>query len=59
MYITEIMIQEGKGWIHCVPEIFPAPMAYRGVGLGCSNSTPEIPKALQNHAKLNPICENC
>ena len=20
---------------------------------------PEIPKALQNHAKLNPICENC
>ena len=22
-------------------------------------SSPEIPKALQNHAKLNPICENC
>ena len=20
---------------------------------------PEIPKALQNRAKLNPICENC
>jgi len=21
--------------------------------------SPEIPKALQNHSKLNPICENC
>ena len=28
-------------------------VAYRG-GLGCSNP-PEIPKTLQNHAKLNPI----
>jgi len=27
-------------------------VAYRGVGLGCSN---EIPKAFQNCAKLNPI----
>jgi len=34
-------------------------VAYRG-GLGCSNPPhPEIPKALQNCAKLNPICENC
>jgi len=24
-------------------------------GLGCSNPAPEIVKALQNHAKLNPI----
>ena len=29
-------------------------------GLGCSNPPPpEIPKALQNRAKLNPICEKC
>ena len=28
-------------------------------GLGCSNPPPEILKALQNHAKLNPNCENC
>jgi len=32
---------------------FP-PVAYRGGGLGGSN-LPEIPKALQNRAKLNPI----
>jgi hypothetical protein len=35
---------------------------YSGVskvgGLGCSNP-PEIPKALQNCAQLNPIWENC
>ena len=31
-----------------------------GVPSGGSNSPPpEIPKALQNRAKLNPICENC
>ena len=29
-----------------------------GGGLGCSNP-PEILKAFQNCAKLNPICENC
>ena len=28
-------------------------------GLGCSTPPPEIPKSLQNRAKLNPICENC
>ena len=35
-------------------------VAYRGGGLGCSNPPPppEIPKSLQNRAKLNPICEN-
>ena len=27
-------------------------------GSGCSPPPPEIPKALQNRAKLNPICEN-
>ena len=27
-------------------------------GLECY-PPPEIPKALQNSAKLNPICENC
>ena len=34
----------------------------RGVGLGFSNPHPEIPKALQNRAKLNPIVKtvkNC
>ena len=42
-------------------ESLPAPVAYRGgEGFGCSNSSPpEIPKALQNRATLNPICENC
>ena len=31
-------------------------VAYRGGDLGCSNHPPpEIPKALQNRAKLNPI----
>ena len=29
-------------------------MAYREEVLGCSNP-PEIPKALQNRAKINPI----
>jgi len=36
-------------------------VAYRG-GLGGSNPLPEIPKALQNRAKLNPIVKtvkNC
>jgi hypothetical protein len=31
-------------------------VAYRG---GVQIPHPEIPKALQNCAKLNPICENC
>ena len=34
----------------------------RGGGLGCSNPPPEILKALQNRAKLNPIVKtvkNC
>jgi len=35
----------------------PKPVAYRGGGLAGFNP-PEIPKALQNRAKLNPI-ENC
>jgi len=41
------------------------PVAYRGGvgGLGCSNPPPpEIPKALQNRVKLNPIVKtvkNC
>ena len=26
---------------------------------GVQTPPPENPKALQNHAKLNPICENC
>ena len=34
------------------------PVAYRG-GVGAFNPPTEIPKALQNRAKLNPICENC
>ena len=33
-------------------------VAYRG-GVWGLQSPPEIPKDLQNHAKLNPICENC
>ena len=37
--------------------------AYRGGGGGFEvfkpPSTPEIPKAFQNCAKQNPICENC
>ena len=43
---------------------YPHTLAVSGVprgGLGCSNP-PEIPKALQNHAKLNPIVnavKNC
>jgi len=31
------------------------PVAYRGGGLGLQPPPPEIPKALQNRAKLNPI----
>ena len=31
----------------------------RGGGLECSNPPPPQTKALQNRAKLNPICENC
>jgi len=34
----------------------------RGEGLGCSGTPPEIPKTLQNRAKLNPIVKtvkNC
>jgi len=37
-------------------------VAYRGGGLGVSTPPPEIPKALQNRAKLNPIVKtvkNC
>ena len=37
-------------------------VVYRGGGLGCSTPPLEIPKALQNHAKLNPIVKtvkNC
>ena len=30
-----------------------------GGGLGVQTPPPEIAKALQNCAKLNPICENC
>ena len=33
------------------------PVAYRGGDLGCSNPPPEIPKALQNRAKLNPTAK--
>ena len=33
-------------------------VAYRG-GVWGIQTPPEIPKALQNCAKLNPICENC
>ena len=28
-------------------------------GVGVFKPPPQIPKALQNRAKLNPICENC
>ena len=34
----------------------------RGGGLGCSTPPPEIPKVIQNRAKLNPIVKtvkNC
>ena len=31
----------------------------RGGGVWGVQTPPEIPKALQNRAKLNPICENC
>ena len=37
-------------------------MVYRGGGFGCSTPPPEILKALQNSAKLNPILKtvkNC
>ena len=34
-------------------------VVYRAGGLGCQPPPPEIPKALHNRAKLNPICENC
>ena len=44
-----------SGFLRGVNEISGVP---RG-GLGCSNPPPDIPKALQNRAKLNPICENC
>ena len=44
---------ENKASIICVVTV-----AYRG-GLGCLIPPPEISKALQNRAKLNPICENC
>ena len=37
---------------------YQSSVAYRGGGLGCSNPPPEIPKALQNRAKLKPYCEN-
>ena len=49
----------------CPPTIFDAVDQWRtewGGGLGCSNPSPEIPKALQNRAKLNPIVKtvkNC
>jgi len=38
------------------------PVAYRGVGFGGFKPPPEIPNALQNRAKLNPIvktAKNC
>ena len=42
---------------------YQRPVAYRrGWGLGCSTPPPEILKALQNRAKLNPIVKtvkNC
>ena len=35
-------------------------VAYREEGVwGVQTPPPEIPKALQHCAKLNPICENC
>jgi hypothetical protein len=34
------------------------PVAYRGGVGGCSTPPPEIPKALQNRDKLNPIVKN-
>ena len=52
----------GRGIV--VPFLVGArPMAYRGQGgLGVKPPPPEIPKALQNRAKLNPIVKtvkNC
>ena len=35
------------------------PVVYPGGGVGVFKAPPENPKAFQNCAKLNPICENC
>ena len=47
-------------FLHCRVEPPSVSGVPRGVGFGVFNTPPpEIPKALQNCAKLNPICENC
>ena len=51
--------QEPRGLYLPVIIALRSAVAYRGGVLGCSNPPLEIPKALQNRAKLNPICENC
>ena len=71
--VTPTLGEEGSTVWWCIPAhdflqyrlsaLLLNAVAYRGRGsLGCSSPPPEIPKAFQNHAKLNPIVKtvkNC
>ena len=49
-------------WLYRPHNYWQQPVAYRGGGWGVQTPPPEIPKAHQNRAKLNPIVKtvkNC
>ena len=63
--ITLFFIQYPSKMTYCPILVYSTLLKNSGVprgGLGCSNPPPEILKALQNRAKLNPIVKtvkNC